>query len=69
MTTFHTGDTVEWNTSQGSTHGTVVSTHTEDLEFEGQTFRASPEDPVHIVESGKTGARAAHHAKALRKRS
>lgn len=53
------------NTSQGKTYGKVVSKHTEDLTFKGQTFRASNEDPVYVVESEKTGSQAAHHEGAL----
>ncbi|MCH8560370.1 DUF2945 domain-containing protein [Nesterenkonia sp. DZ6] len=62
------GDKVSWNTPQGKTHGTVNSKHTKDLKFQDQTFRASGEDPVYLVESEKTGAEAAHHEKALDKR-
>ncbi|KUG60406.1 DUF2945 domain-containing protein [Nesterenkonia jeotgali] len=65
---FSKGDKVSWNTPQGKTHGTVKSKHTKDLEHQGQTFRASSEDPVYLVESEKTGAEAAHHEKALDKR-
>lgn len=59
------GQKVSWNTSQGKTHGTVVSKHTKDFQFEKQQFRASEDDPVYVVESEKTGARAAHHEDAL----
>lgn len=62
---FSQGDRVSWNTPQGPTHGTGRSTHTKDFEFEDQTFRASRDDPVYVVESEKTGARAAHHGSAL----
>ncbi|MBE1523213.1 DUF2945 domain-containing protein [Nesterenkonia lutea] len=65
---FSKGDEVSWNTPQGTTHGTVKSRHTEDLEFAGQTFRASSDDPVYLVESEKSGAEAVHHEKALSKR-
>lgn len=64
---FTKADKVSWNTPQGKTHGTVKSKHTEDLEFKGQTFRASSDDPVYLVESEKTGAEAVHHEKALDK--
>lgn len=59
------GQQVTWNTSQGKTEGKIVERHTSDLEFEGQTFRASNDDPVCIVESAKTGKCAAHHESAL----
>lgn len=62
------GQKVSWNTSQGTTHGKVVEKHTKDFTFEKQQFRASDDDPVYVVESDKTGAKAAHHEKALSSR-
>lgn len=59
------GSHVSWNTSQGRTHGKVVERRTEDFTFDGQKFTASQENPTFIVESDKTGARAAHHESAL----
>lgn len=63
------GDRVSWNTSKGRTRGMVVQRKTRDFEFDGQKFTASPSDPAFIVESAKTGARAAHKAGALQKLS
>ena len=60
------GDRVSWNTSQGRTHGTIVERRTKDFEFDGQQFTASTDEPSFIVESEKTGARAAHKGSALR---
>ncbi|RKR73572.1 DUF2945 domain-containing protein [Frondihabitans australicus] len=60
-------DRVSWSTSQGRTQGTVVERRTKDSEFDGQKFTASADDPVFIVESEKTGARAAHKGTALRR--
>ena len=65
---FGKGDHVSWNTSQGETHGSVVEKRTSDFTFEGQQFRPTQDDPFYIVESAKTGARAAHKESALRKR-
>ncbi|NDK31137.1 hypervirulence associated TUDOR domain-containing protein [Nesterenkonia haasae] len=62
---FQEGQFVSWKTSQGRTHGKVVSNHAADLSFKGQTFRASDKDPVYVVESEETGARAAHHEGSL----
>lgn len=62
-----TGDTVSWNTPQGRTSGTVVQKRTSDFELEGQTFRPTKDDPYWIVESDRTGARAAHKESALRR--
>ena len=61
------GDPVSWNTSQGRTHGTTVEKRTSDFTFDGQTFRPTEDDPYWIVESAKTGARAAHKESSLRK--
>lgn len=60
-------DRVSWSTSQGRTRGRVIETRTKDFEFAGQRFTASGDDPAYIVESEKTGARAAHKRSALRK--
>ena len=54
------GDRVSWNTSQGRTTGTAVERRTSDFTFEGQQFRSTDDDPYWIVESSRTGKRAAH---------
>lgn len=59
-------DRVSWATSQGRTKGRVVERRTSDFTFEGQRFTASSDEPAFIVESEKTGARAAHKGSALR---
>ncbi|KZE94371.1 MULTISPECIES: DUF2945 domain-containing protein [unclassified Agromyces] len=59
-------DRVSWATSQGRTRGRVVERRTSDFTFEGQRFTASSDEPAFIVESEKTGARAAHKGSALR---
>lgn len=61
------GDRVSWNTSQGRTRGRVVERRVRDFEFAGQQFTASEDDPAFIVESEKSGNRAAHKGSALRK--
>ena len=38
---------------------------TSDFELDGNTHRASKDEPQYVVESAKTGARAAHKASAL----
>jgi hypothetical protein len=62
---FQQGDEVRWNHAQGSSTGTVKRIHEERIEFEGQSFVGSEDDPVSIVESDGTGARAAHEADGL----
>ena len=66
---YATGDKVSWKTSQGETHGSVVEKRTSDFTFEGQQFRPTDDDPYYVVESARTGAKAAHKESALRKHS
>ena len=47
--------------------GRVVERRTSDFEFAGQHFTASSDEPAFIVESEKSGDRAAHKGSALRK--
>jgi len=63
--TFSKGDKVSWNTSQGTTHGTVQEKRTDDFQFEGQQFRPTDDEPYYIVESDKTGSGATHKESAL----
>src|SRR3569623_364308 len=65
--TFRQGDRVSWNTSQGTTYGKVVEKLTSDTKIEDHQVRASEDDPQYLVESEKTGARAAHTSGALKK--
>ncbi|MCO7202218.1 DUF2945 domain-containing protein [Microbacterium sp. CnD16-F] len=69
MAALKKGDRVSWNTSQGRTHGTIVERKTKDFTFDGQDFTASSDEPAYIVESEKTGAKAAHKGSALSKLS
>ena len=59
------GTSVEWNTPQGPTQVNVVEKKTSDFELVGNQHRASEAEPQYVVESAKTGARAAHKASAL----
>lgn len=61
------GDRVSWNTPQGRKRGRVVARNTTDFELAGQHFKASKDHPKFVVESDKTGKRAAHTDSALRK--
>jgi hypothetical protein len=62
-------DKVRWNTSQGETYGKVVDIRTSDFSIEGTDLTASQDDPRIVVESDKTGKRAAHKPDALKKAS
>jgi hypothetical protein len=61
------GDRVSWNTSQGRTRGVVVEVRSDGFAFDGQRFTATSTHPAYIVESEKSGARAAHQRAALRR--
>lgn len=65
--TFKTGDAVKWDHSQGTTEGRVVRKLTTPTQIKGHKVAASPDNPEYLVESGKTGARAAHRPQELRK--
>lgn len=58
-------DTVSWNTPQGPTEGKAIEKRTKHFTFDDQKFNASEDDPYWIVESEKTGARAAHKESSL----
>lgn len=66
---FEKGDKVSWNTSQGKTEGEVVRKQTSDTHIKDHKVSASEEDPQYIVESDKSGKRAAHKPEALSKSS
>ena len=61
------GDKVEWDHSQGSSTGKVVRKLTRPTKIKDHKVAASPEEPQYLVESDKTGARAAHKPSELRK--
>jgi len=61
------GDKVTWETSQGKTEGKVVKKQTLDTQIKDHKVKASKDDPQIIVESSKSGKRAAHKPEALDK--
>ena len=63
----HKSDKVEWKTSQGKTEGKVVKKQTSPTKIKDHEVKASKSDPQYIVESSKTGKRAAHKPEALHK--
>jgi len=65
--TLKPGDTVTWDHSQGTTTGKVVRKVTSPTTIKTHKVAASPDNPEYIVESNKTGARAAHKPSELRK--
>jgi len=62
------GDKVAWNTSKGETTGKVVKKQTSATKIKGHEVKASKSNPEYIVESDKSGARAAHKPDQLHKK-
>jgi hypothetical protein len=67
MTNIKVGDRVSWDSPQGRTQGKVVERKTKDFQLDNQQWRASEDEPKLIVESERTGAKAAHEPSALNK--
>ena len=63
------GDRVEWDTSQGKTRGKVIKKQTTRTKIKTHKVAASADKPQFIVESEKSGKRAAHKPGELRKLS
>ena len=61
------GDTVQWNTAQGKTTGTVKERLTDSTQIKDYDVKASKDNPKYLVESEKTGAKAAHKSESLDK--
>jgi hypothetical protein len=62
------GDKVEWDTSQGKTHGKVVKKQTSETHIKGHKVAASKDNPEFIVQSDKSGKKAAHKPGELKKK-
>ena len=60
------GDKVSWESSGGHSTGRVVKKQTSETQIKGHTVAASKDDPQYIVESNKSGKRAAHKPDALK---
>lgn len=65
--TFKSGDAVKWDHSQGTTQGKVIKKLTSPTRIKGHKVAASEDNPEYIVQSDKTGAKAAHKPTELRK--
>ncbi len=61
------GDKVEWETSQGTTRGTVKKKLTSPTDIKGHHVAASKDNSEYLVESIKSGGKAAHKPKSLKK--
>jgi hypothetical protein len=64
---FKKGDRVQWNTSQGKTTGVVKKKLSRPTDIKEHHVAASNANPEYLVRSEKTGAEAAHKARALKK--
>jgi len=65
--TFKPGDKVAWDHSQGTTKGKVVRKLTSPTKIKTHKVAAAKDNPEYLVESTKTGAKAAHKPSELRK--
>ncbi len=63
------GDKVEWETSQGTTKGTVQKKLNSETKIRGHKVAASQDNPEYLVESDKSGKQAAHKPGALKKKN
>ena len=61
------GDKVKWKTSQGETKGKVEKRITSDTKIKDNKVKASKDNPKYVVESDKTGNKAAHKPESLKK--
>lgn len=62
------GDDVTWKTSNGETDGHVVDTVIKPIKIKNNEVKASKDNPKVVVESDKTGAKAAHKPDTLHKK-
>ena len=63
----HGGDRVSWESSGGHSTGKVVRKQASPTRIKGHQVAASKDHPEFIVESDKSGKRAAHRPEALKK--
>ena len=63
----HKGDRVSWDSSGGHSTGKVVRKLTSPTQIKGHKVAASKDNPEYLVESDKSGRRAAHKPSALKK--
>lgn len=64
---FKKGDKVEWNSFGNTVEGTVEKKLTEPTDMKGHHFAASKDNPEYLVQSDKTGKKAAHKPESLKK--
>lgn len=64
---FKAGDKVEWDSSGGHSVGKVVKKLTSECNIKGHKVAASRDNPEYLVQSDKSGKKAAHKPEALKK--
>jgi hypothetical protein len=67
MKSVKVGDKVAWDSAGGHSTGKVVRKLTKPMTIKGHKVAASPDNPEYLVESDKSGGKAAHKASALTK--
>lgn len=65
--TLKKGDSVEWETSQGKTSGTVKKKLTSPTKIKSHKVAASKENPEYLVETDGSKKEAAHKPQSLTK--
>ncbi len=68
MSDLKKGDKVSWNSPQGRVEGEVEKKLTEDTTLNGNTYRASEENPKVKVKSDKTHKEAIHKPASVNKK-
>jgi len=58
---------VSWDSSGGKVKGKVVRKLTCETKIKGHTAKAAKDNPQYLVESSKTGPKAAHKPEELKK--
>ena len=64
---FKVGDHVSWNSEAGRVSGRIIKIHTRNVNYQGYTHHASPDEPQYEIKSDKTAHVALHKGRALRR--
>jgi hypothetical protein len=65
----NTGNHVSWNSEAGRVNGRIIKVHSSDVNYKGQTHRASRDEPQYEIESDKADHITVHKGSALKKPS
>ena len=64
---FKVSDHVSWNSEAGRVSGRIVKIHTREVDYEGYTHHARPDESQYEIKSDKTDHVAMHKGPALRR--